>query len=162
MRQRPEGPGEEGLVGTPEGSRRRFVLCDADGWKLERSGSNPASAPCFCTWEAKLFDRRSGLGVKVEETVHCSEKLLEGLTQGARSLTSCCWSVEDLIKVDCMRAGGCSGRAWPCRGGRPGGGVRAGPRGGRSPEHSALEPWFHQRGVGGRGQRLLTDRTAEH
>lgn len=85
------------------------------GWKLERSGSNPASAPCFCTWEAKLFDRRSGLGVKVEETVRCSEKLLEGLTQGARSLTSCCWSVEDLVRVDCVRGGGCSGRPGPAR-----------------------------------------------
>lgn len=86
-----------------------------DGNQRE-SGSNPVLAHRFCTWEAKLFDRHSSLGVKAKENVHCSEKLLEGLTQGAWSLVSCCWSVEDLIKVDCVQAGGCSGAGLALRG----------------------------------------------
>lgn len=76
--------------------------------------------------------------------MHSSEKFLEGLTQGCWSLTSCCWSVQDLIKVDCVTGGGGSGAGLALRREDIGGGVRAGPRGGRSPEHWALEPWFHR------------------
>lgn len=114
------------------------------GGNWTESGSNQALARCFCTWEGKLFHRHSGLGVKVEENVHSSEKFLEGLTQGCWSLTSCCWSVQDLIKVDCVTGGGGSGAGLALRREDIGGGVRAGPRGGRSPEHWALEPWFHR------------------